>query len=224
MEANTVQIIRVSKEAIVFVLTIMDIARGLSAPKMAKMPRESAPAPVKQLLGEAPAGAQELKMTAEEYRAALSHVFPSQALNEVSSLVDGIGQRAAQRAAADPSFISLYRSGNMRDAGTMFHSVAAQEARAVPQSSLPSGWRLTAERTIQAGRGGSRADIFLEGPGGDLVEFDWKTTGNSALTSKTVGQMNRHSGQISTNIAGTLTTQESRSWVDFIRPLLGAPP
>jgi hypothetical protein len=105
----------------------------------------------------------------------------------------------------------------------MFHSLATQEARSIPQSSLPSGWRLTAERTIQAGKGGSRADIFLEGPGGQLVEFDWKTTGASAFTSKAVAQMTKHPGQISTNIAGALATQQSRSWVDFVRPILGAP-
>ncbi len=220
MEANNVQFMRVSKEAIVFLLSIMDIARGMTN-SMPKIPRENAPSPVKQVLGE---GAQEVRLTADEYRAALSHVFPGQSLNQVSSLVDGIGERAAQRAIADPRFVAHYNSGNMRDAGTLFHSAAAQESRSIPQSSLPAGWQLSAEKTIQAGRGGSRADIFLEGPAGELVEFDWKTTGSSAITSKTVAQMTRHSGQISTNIAGNLSTQESRSWVDFVRPLLGPPP
>jgi hypothetical protein len=222
MDAYTYQLMTVSMEAVIFILSMVDIARGMIG-SMPKMARDAAPAPVKRVLGDAPAGAEEIRMSADEYRAALSKVFPGQALNEVSSMVDGIGERAAQRAAADPRFVALYQGGNMRDAGTLFHSAAAQEARSLPQNAVPSGWRLSAERTIQAGRGGSRADIFLEGPTGEIVEFDWKTSGASALTSKTVSQMSRHAGQITTNVAGTLTTQESRSWVDFIRPLLGAP-
>lgn len=79
---------------------------------------------------------------------------------------------------------------------------------------------IEAERTIQAGLGGSRADILIRGPAGEIIEYDWKTTGRSAISSQSRREMARHAGQITSNIGGTLTTQESKSWVDFVRPLL----
>jgi hypothetical protein len=79
---------------------------------------------------------------------------------------------------------------------------------------------MTAERTIQAGRGGSRADLLFEGPGGQVIEFDWKTRGASALSSRTEQQMARHATQIGANMGGTVTRQESRSWIDYVRPLM----
>lgn len=118
--------------------------------------------------------------------------------------------------------MQAWRTGNMTQAGTFFHSHAAAEARAIPGSSLPSGWRLSAERTLKAGKGGGRADLFLEGPQAQLVEIDWKTTGSSALSSKAVQQMEKHAGQVRVmNGGGQLTTQESRSWIDYVRPLAG---
>ncbi len=112
------------------------------------------------------------------------------------------------------------QSGNWRLAGTLFHSAAAREARSLPPSALPPGWIIQAEHVIQSGAGGSRADILLRGPAGELVEFDWKTTGRSALSSGSRSEMARHAGQITANISGTLTTQQSRSWVDYMRPLM----
>ncbi|WP_346534347.1 hypothetical protein [Micromonospora sp. DPT] len=166
------------------------------------------------------AGATEVTVTQAEYQAALNQVLPSQFRNQVAQAVDSIGQRAAQRAAANPQFVGAVQSGNWRLAGTLFHSAAAQEARALPASALPPGWTLQAERVIQSGAGGSRADLLLTGPAGELVEFDWKTSGTSALTSAARREMARHAGQITTNIGGTLTTQESRSWMDLVRPLM----
>ena len=169
-----------------------------------------------------PRSAVEIKMTLQEYEAALGRVFPSHALNQVSSTIDNIGAQAAQRAVKDPRFMQAWRTGNMTQAGTFFHSHAAAEARAIPGSSLPSGWRLSAERTLKAGKGGGRADLFLEGPQAQLVEIDWKTTGSSALSSKAVQQMEKHAGQVRVmNGGGQLTTQESRSWIDYVRPLAG---
>ena len=164
---------------------------------------------------------EEIQMTRQEYESALGHVFPGHALDQVASTIDGIGDRAAQRAASDPRFVEAYRNGNWTLAGTLYHSAAAKEARAVPQSALPTGWRLQAEEVIQSGAGGSRADILLHGPGGQKIEIDWKTTGASAL--KSVAQMDRHAGQIRANAGGKLTMQESRSWLDYVRPRLGAP-
>ena len=161
-----------------------------------------------------------MSVSQAEYEAALRLTFPGQYAHELAVTVDGIGNRAAQRAVANPQFVAAAQSGNWALAGTLFHSAAAQEARALPASALPTGWVIEAERVIQAGAGGSRADVLLHGPAGDIVEFDWKTSGRSALSSGSRQEMSRHAGQISTNIAGQLTTQESRSWIDYVRALL----
>jgi len=169
---------------------------------------------------EAIAGAEEIKLSQAEYESALKMVFPSQYADEVAKLVDNIGQGAATRAMGNPRFVQAMHDGNMTLAGTFFHSAAAQEARSVPASMLPKGWTLEAERTIQSGAGGTRADILLHGPGADVVEFDWKTTGKSALSTGSRKEMARHAGQITVNIGGKLATQQSRSWMDYVRPLL----
>src|SRR5262249_11330624 len=124
--------------------------------------------------------AEEVRLSEQEYRAALRQVFPGQFLEPVARLVDEIGERAAQRAVSNPQFIQAVRNGNWKVAGTLFPSAAAQEARAVPAAALPRGWSLQAELVIQPGAGGSRADLFLRGPAGELVEFDWKTSAASA--------------------------------------------
>jgi hypothetical protein len=160
-------------------------------------------------------------MTRQQYEAALGHVFPSHSLNQVSSTIDTIGAQAAERAVKDAKFMQAWQSGNMTQAGTFFHSHAAAEARAISGNALPSGWRVSAERTLKAGKGGGRADLFLEGPGAELVEIDWKTTGSSALSSKAVQQMEKHLGQVRVmKGGGQLTAQESRSWIDYVRPLV----
>lgn len=165
-------------------------------------------------------GAEEIKLSPSEYQAALGHVFPGQFLEPITQTVEGIGQHAAQRAVNNPAFVQACQIKNWTLAGTLFHSAAAEEARTLPAAVLPQGWILDAEFTIQSGLGGSRADILLRGPAGQIIEFDWKTTGRSALSSAARSEMERHAGQILTNLGGTLTTQESRSWVDFVRPLL----
>lgn len=166
-------------------------------------------------------GVEEIRMSQAEYRAALQRVFPGQ-VDDISRMVDEIGQRAAQRAINDPLFIQAVRNGNVTQAGTLFHSAAAIETRAVPASALPQGWTLTAEEVIQAGAGGSRTDLLFRGPAAQRVEIDWKTTGRSAMSSAARQEMQRHAGQITVNIGGTVTRQESRSWVDYVRALLHA--
>ncbi len=91
------------------------------------------------------AGAEEITLTQAQYQTALSHVFPSQYLNPITQTVDGIGQRAAQRAVEDPRFIQAVQSRNWTLAGTLFHSAARQEARAIPATALPAGWKIDAE-------------------------------------------------------------------------------
>ena len=127
-------------------------------------------------------GVEEIRMSQAEYRAALQRVFPGQ-VDDISRMVDEIGQRAAQRAINDPRFIQAVRNGNVTQAGTLFHSAAAIETRAVPASAVPQGWTLTAEEVIQAGAGGSRTDLLFRGPAAQRVEIDWKTTGRSAMSS-----------------------------------------
>lgn len=188
--------------------TAIDVAGGAVRPAVTPIPH----IPI--------AGAEEILLSEAEYRAALEMTFPSQFANHIARTVDGIGQRAAQRAVANPQFVTAVQSGDWTLAGTLFHSAAAQEARALPASALPSGWVIEAERVIEAGAGGSRADVLLRGPTGQIIEFDWKTTGRSALSYGSRREMTRHAGQITTNIGGTLTSQESRSWVDYVRAFL----
>jgi hypothetical protein len=194
-----------------------EIAAGLKEAKAARAAKEAKEA---QASKQAIAGAEEITLSRADYDDALKLVFPSQYAHEVAKLVDDIGQGAARRAMDNPRFVQAMRDGDMTSAGTFFHSAAAQEARSVPASMLPKGWTLEAERTIQSGAGGSRADILLRGPGADVVEFDWKTTGKSALSTGSRKEMVRHAGQINVNIGGNLTTQQSRSWMDYVRPLL----
>ena len=163
-----------------------------------------------------------VRMRQDEYLAALRQVFPGQFGDNIARMVDEIGQRSAQRAVSDPRFIQAVQSGNTTLAGTLFHSAAAAEARAVPASALPQGWTLTAEEVIQAGAGGSRTDLLFRGPAGQRVEIDWKTTGRSALSSAARREMRRHAGQITVNTGGIVTRQESRSWVDYVRAPLQA--
>lgn len=173
---------------------------------------ESRPAPIE--------GAEEVRLSQAEYQAALGQVFPSQYLDQVTRTMDSVGRGAAQRATQNPQFVSAVQNGNWALAGTLYHSAAATEVRALPPGSLPPGWSITAEEVIQGGRGGSRTDVLLRGPGNQLVEFDWKTSGSSALSTKSRQEMTRHAGQITANVGGTLTAQQSRSWMDFVRPLL----
>lgn len=163
------------------------------------------------------AGAIEVRLTKAQYEAALQNVFPSHYLNPITQIVDVIGRKAARRAVANPQFIQAIQQRNWTLAGTLFHSAAAVEARAVPVAALPPGWKLNAERTLQSGLGGSRVDILLLGPDGQVVEYDWKTRAISALSTSSRREMTRHAGHIATNVGGTLTVQESRTWIDFVR-------
>jgi hypothetical protein len=165
-------------------------------------------------------GAVEVTLSQDEYRAALAMVYPSQFGSTLARVVDGVGERAAQRALSDTRFVNAVQSRNWKLAGTLFHSAAAIEVRALGAGALPPGWRIEAELVIQAGAGGSRADVLLFGPAGELVEFDWKTTGRSALSSGSRSEMTRHAGQIAINIGGKLSHQQSVSWVDYMRPLM----
>lgn len=199
-----------------------EIATGLKEVK-AEAKATQAAKDAKGAAREAIAGAEEVRLSQAEYEAALKMVFPSQYADNVARLVDEIGQNAATRAMGNPQFVSAMKNGNMTLAGTLFHSAAAdvvEDAAKASSDLIPKGWTLEAEKTIQAGKGGSRADVLLQGPGSDVVEFDWKTTGKSALSYGSRKEMERHAGQIAVKLGGKLTTQQSRSWMDYVRPLL----
>ena len=201
-----------------------EIATGLKEVKAeAKATQAAKDAKEASAAREAIAGAEEVRLSEAEYEAALKMVFPSQYADNVARLVDEIGQKAATRAMGNPRFVQAMKDGNMTLAGTFFHSAAAdavEDAAKASSDLIPKGWTLEAEKTIQAGKGGSRADVLLQGPGADVVEFDWKTSGRSALSHGSRKEMERHAGQISVKLGGKLTTQQSRSWMDYIRPLL----
>jgi hypothetical protein len=162
-------------------------------------------------------GAEEIKLSEAEYENALKMVSRANTSMKWLSLWR-ISEGAGKCAMENPRLVQAMQDGNMTLAGTFFHSAAAKEARGVPAAMLPKGWTLEAERTIQSGAGGSRADILLRGPGADLVESDWKTTGRSALSSGSRKEMARHAGQITVNIGGKLTTNNpAAGWTTFVR-------
>jgi len=164
------------------------------------------------------ASTQQPIMNRAQYLQALGHVFPSQYFDPVMRVVEQIGQSAAQAAVANPRFVDACRNGNWTLAGTFFHSAAARVGPTFA-SQLPPGFTMTFEDTIQTGKGGSRFDIRVKGPGVD-DEIDWKTTGRSALSTGARSEMAKHAAQYSTNQGASLTSQVSKSWVDFVRPLL----
>jgi hypothetical protein len=165
---------------------------------------------------------QEIKVSQDEYKEALKRAFPADQLDSVARTVDEVGQRAAERVAKDPKFLKALTDEDWTTAGNLFHDAAKKEARALPAGSVPAGWRLTAEETVQAGKGGSRIDLLLRGPGGERFEFDWKTTAMSALKSASRKEMARHLGDIWLNVDGTVFRQQSRSWTDYVRPYFPA--
>lgn len=152
----------------------------------------------------------------DDYLQALSHVFPQRYLDDVARIVDRIGERAAANVARDQAFVELCRQRRWAQAGTRFHSEAktvGEQMRAAGE--VPAAWRF--EYTVQSGRGGSRLDVLATGPANQILEFDWKTTGRSALSTKSREEMTRHARQIGVNLNQQLSGQSSVSWTDLVR-------
>jgi hypothetical protein len=86
---------------------------------------------------------------------------------------------------------------------------------------LPAGWSFHFELEAQTGRGGSRLDVFIRGPAGEVLEIDYKTTGRSALGYRSEMEMAKHARAVADplNPLGglILTGQRSISWVDEVR-------
>ena len=164
------------------------------------------------------ADASQVSLTPAQFAQAMAHTFPSQYFDPVLQVVELIGQRAAQVAIANPAFVQACQNGNWALAGTLFHSAAATVGPTFANQ-LPQGFQVTFEDTIQSGLGGSRFDVRVTGPGVHR-EVDWKTTGRSALSFGSRSEMVRHATQYQTNFGTPLTGQESKSWIDFVRPFL----
>jgi hypothetical protein len=86
--------------------------------------------------------------------------------------------------------------------------------------SFPSGWVGNAEEAIRSGKGGSRADLLFQRSGA-AADFDWKTSGRSALSDRSVTQLDRHAAQMAKPVAEgglglTPARVESRSWQDYV--------
>lgn len=169
------------------------------------------------------AGATLVQVSPAEYAARLSFVTPQQFDNPVLNAVERAGQQAAAvltnpATPAGARFIQTCQNRNWALAGTLFHAEAARQLRAIAPSL--SGIQITAEDTVQAGRGGSRLDVTAIDASRNHYDIDWKTTGRSALTVKSRAEMRRHSAQYQANRGAPLDLQISKSWVDFVRSLI----
>jgi hypothetical protein len=185
---------------------------GPALPAYARPPSSSKMAPIE--------GAEEVRVSDAEYEKRLGMVNPTRYDSWLARLVDEIGERAAQRAMQNPKFTRAMSNGDLLNAGRLFHEAADLEVKALPADALPPGWSITGEEVLVSGKGGSRTDVLLRGPNGARIEYDWKTTGDSAFKDKSLAQMDKHKGHINTLTNGTLESQESVSWMDYVRPLL----
>jgi hypothetical protein len=187
----------------------IDVDKDATAPTApADVPQQAAPAESPELV----------KVTPGRYTTALGHVLPSQSMDVMLSTIEQTGQNAAAALVKDPSFISACENGKWALAGTKFHAEAAIQGRRLA-ASLPVGYRMRFELTVQPGKGGSRLDILGEGPGMNL-EVDWKTTGRSAFSYAARKEMTKHAAQTFANLGVSINQQLSKSWVDFVRPYL----
>jgi hypothetical protein len=155
--------------------------------------------------------------TREEYLKALRPVFPGQALDSAVAIVDEIGAKAAEEVVKDPRFLQAVKSKNWTLAGTLFHSAAKRQGEALTKAL--KGFKF--EFVLKSGAGGSRLDILIEDALGLLIEVDWKTTGRSAISYSARKEMAKHAAQAATELGAPVSTQLSKSWVDFVRPHLG---
>lgn len=133
----------------------------------------------------------------------------------VEQIVDGVEERSAQRAINDPAFMAALDRGRkgVTDAGTRFHNLAKEEARAlVRQGGAPANFQVAAERALGSGAGSSRIDLLITTPSRRVFEFDWKTSVLSGL-SKRVRESEMPKHALAIQLFGVvLSGQESRSW------------
>ena len=137
-----------------------------------------------------------------------------EAFDPIFTIINKAGAAAGAAMAGNPKFQQyLLTKKTWVYAGTMFHNEAKNQGVALA-SSAPPGWTIRFEHTIASGPGGSRLDVHAVGPNGQHIEVDWKTSGISALGS--IKQMEKHAKQLTQ----PLTRQQSKAWLDFVRPHL----
>jgi hypothetical protein len=176
--------------------------------------------------GHVPQGATEIVFSRyEEYLSAISRTFPEHHFDDILRLIDDIGAQAGRNAATDAEFVRLVRQAEVNpsmwnQAGTRFHTIARDVTRG-SAGRVPPGWTIEAEVRIGPRTGGSRLDVLFRGPAGESYQFDWKPTWQSGVSAAAEEEMTRHAAQLprEPRFLGTrLVLQESRSWVDYVRP------
>jgi hypothetical protein len=159
-----------------------------------------------------------IEASQEEYEKALENVFPAEAFDPIFAIINKAGAAAGSVVAGDPTFQQyLSKKKTWVRAGTMFHNEASNQGKALA-GSAPAGWTVKFEHTVASGLGGSRLDVHAIGPNGEHIEVDWKTSGISALGS--IKQMEKHKKHAEQKAQQPLTRQQSKSWLDFVRPHL----
>jgi hypothetical protein len=160
-----------------------------------------------------------VRMSEAEYLEALSRTFPEHQWDEVYRFVDDVGKRAADVAVRDPEFVAAYKAGNDFKAGRLFHDAANDlmkglGPRIITPPTAPPGWTVQTEKRILDEGPSGRADVLL-GQDKARMDFDWKTTGKSALSERSVKQLDRHAAEIAGQ-GWRPERVESRSWHDYM--------
>jgi hypothetical protein len=164
-------------------------------------------------------GSQEVRLTPDEYAERLAAVYPGQITNPGFELVERVGRQAAANVVNNPDFVQACQQRRWALAGTLFHAEAARVGNSL-RANLPSGWRADFELRVM--NGASRLDILLRDPAGTQIEIDWKTTGRSAWRRASQLEMTRHAADTAADpsVGNASDEQLSKSWTDFVRPLL----
>jgi hypothetical protein len=168
--------------------------------------------------------------------------LPAETAAELRTFADRVADRTAEllRGASPDShvvkpeemarlraqFVGACHDRDLPAAGSAFHAVAAKVAVPELASQAPPGWTVRAEAKL----GGKSLDLLLD-RAGEAYNVDWKPTGRSALSK--VDQLAEYERLIEADQQRRFgirpnelaLTQESRSWMDYIKPhQVSAPP
>jgi hypothetical protein len=187
--------------------------------------QQQAPAPAKAAArpsstsSSTTAGIREIRLSAAEYAAALEHPHPMHHFDPVRRFVHEVGRETARRLNGNAKFIANLKNNKMHSAGNQWHITAANVIRErVLRGNVPRGLKVEAEKSIQAGKGGSRIDLLVTELNKRVSHiFDWKTKAKSALQS--TDQAKKHAQQLKNNASygAKPTMHEASPWLDFIR-------
>jgi hypothetical protein len=168
-------------------------------------------------LGPPPEGAIEVKLTDAEYRRALEAGFAERGMDPTFKVIHEVSRRAAANVVKDPEFVAACKAGKWMKAGRLFHR-APELAGKQYAATAPEAQGFTFEDTLKGGKGGGRADALSSPQGGQVREYDWKTSGKSAV--KSIEQMDRHKKLLAVERQLAASGQESVTWIDYVRGLL----